>query len=100
MYTANVDPALLLTAAGDFLDALVHRPAWQKSAACRDTAGQIDWFASNAHRPPDIEAAKGVCAHCPVRTQCEAFAMADPLLQGVWGGLTDQDRRRLRKGRA
>jgi WhiB family redox-sensing transcriptional regulator len=41
--------------------------------------------------------AKKVCARCPVLTQCREFAVATPELTGVWGGLSNRERRNLRR---
>lgn len=42
------------------------------------------------------EIAKRVCEPCEVRTECLAYAMAHPELEGVWGGLTEGERGVLR----
>ena len=46
----------------------------------------------------DVEAAKAVCAACPVAAQCLEFALRPELRGGefgVWGGLTREERARL-----
>ncbi|MGY1690748.1 WhiB family transcriptional regulator [Geodermatophilus sp. SYSU D00697] len=40
--------------------------------------------------------AKRVCAGCPVRSQCLEFALANDERFGIWGGLSERERRRLR----
>jgi WhiB family redox-sensing transcriptional regulator len=45
-----------------------------------------------------IDAAKQVCTECPVMDQCLEFALATNQEAGVWGGTTEDERRRLRKG--
>lgn len=42
--------------------------------------------------------AKKVCAGCPYRAACLIYAMKDPTLVGIWGGLTEKDRNALRRG--
>jgi WhiB family redox-sensing transcriptional regulator len=42
------------------------------------------------------ERAKAVCAACPVRVQCLKQAVASGERYGIWGGLTDTERSRLR----
>lgn len=51
---------------------------------------------------PDHQAgpAKALCAPCTYREPCAAYAVADPALQGVWGGLTQRERRALRRATA
>jgi WhiB family redox-sensing transcriptional regulator len=39
--------------------------------------------------------AKRVCARCPVREECLAYAIDNDLREGIWGGLTDNERRPL-----
>lgn len=69
---------------------------WQELAACkgRDTDA---WFPAPYDRRA-IAAVKRVCAACPVREQCLAEAVRDHVDVGVWGGLTVDERRRLRRG--
>jgi WhiB family redox-sensing transcriptional regulator len=69
---------------------------WRQDAACR-TADTSVFF-------PDTEeeaaTAKAICAACPVREACLTFALANRQEQGVWGGMTETERRRLRRRRA
>ena len=50
-----------------------------------------------AHVMPWFEAdpAKEICALCPVRTSCLEHALAVRERDGVWGGATERERRRL-----
>ncbi|SCD58072.1 WhiB family transcriptional regulator, redox-sensing transcriptional regulator, partial [Streptomyces sp. SolWspMP-sol7th] len=41
------------------------------------------------------DAAKRVCADCPVRVECREHALVQPEPYGVWGGLTAAERRVL-----
>jgi WhiB family redox-sensing transcriptional regulator len=43
--------------------------------------------------------AKRYCTACPIRLKCLAEALAGPYEFGVWGGLTDRERRTLRRRR-
>ncbi|ACZ32458.1 transcription factor WhiB (plasmid) [Xylanimonas cellulosilytica DSM 15894] len=45
-------------------------------------------------------AAKKVCAVCPIRRRCRNVALANPALEGIWGGTTTRERRRLRANTA
>ena len=70
------------------------RPAWHRQAACREHP-EGDWFACEGDR---CETAKQICAGCPVCGACGAWALhQDASLDGTWGGLTQADRRRLRR---
>ncbi|MFI1994560.1 WhiB family transcriptional regulator [Actinoplanes sp. NPDC020271] len=67
------------------------------NAAC--VAISADLFAAAAKATPDqrsVLAAKAVCGECRARTSCLAWAMAADE-SGVWGGLDQNERRRLRR---
>lgn len=89
------DPADLIDALAELLLA-TERPSWHAHAACRGQG--VDVFFVN--RGQSIEPARTLCRRCPVRTDCQATAVADTSLQGIWGGLTNAERRTVRKGAA
>ncbi|GAA0579025.1 MULTISPECIES: WhiB family transcriptional regulator [Streptomyces] len=69
---------------------------WHTEAVCRrDEAGLF--FAPSkeptAARLSREEAAKRVCARCPVMVECREHALLMPEPYGVWGGLTAAERR-------
>ncbi|MFG2223779.1 WhiB family transcriptional regulator [Streptomyces sp. NPDC050161] len=69
---------------------------WHSEAVCRrDEAGLF--FAPSkeptAARLAREEAAKRVCARCPVMIECREHALLQPEPYGVWGGLTAAERR-------
>lgn len=71
---------------------------WHTEAVCRrDEAGLF--FAPSkeptAARLSREDAAKRVCAGCPVRVECREHALLQPEPYGVWGGLTAAERRIL-----
>jgi WhiB family redox-sensing transcriptional regulator len=41
--------------------------------------------------------AKRICRRCPALEPCREYAMANPELLGIWGGLTAEERRLLRR---
>ena len=44
--------------------------------------------------------AKAVCARCEIQRECLRYALDASSIQGVWGGMTEEERRRLqRRGR-
>ncbi len=76
-----------------------HHWLWQEEAACRELGSRL-FFHPRGEQGPDRErrdeAAKEVCALCPVQRDClrHALEVAEPF--GIWGGLTARERRRLR----
>ncbi len=68
---------------------------WRVDAACRDL--DVDVFFPEPEG--DTGPAKAVCAGCPVREECLEFALASRQDDGVWGGLDEHERRRLRRRR-
>jgi hypothetical protein len=71
--------------------------AWRDQAACRGTDPELFFPAGESGPVHDaqVAAAKAVCAGCPVRAACLAEALAR-IPYGIAGGLTEQERRRLR----
>ncbi|MGI9021914.1 MAG: WhiB family transcriptional regulator [Acidimicrobiales bacterium] len=69
---------------------------WRDEAACRDADTAVFFPLSD----DEAGRAKAICATCPVREPCLLFALANREEQGVWGGLTESERRRLRRRRA
>ena len=73
---------------------------WRRDAACRDSAPELFFpIGSTGLAAGQIEAAKTVCDACPVRRACLDFALVTNQEAGVWGGTSEEDRRRLRKVR-
>ncbi|WP_419185683.1 WhiB family transcriptional regulator [Mangrovactinospora gilvigrisea] len=69
---------------------------WHGSAACRRDEAALFFAPSKeptAARLSREEAAKRVCARCPVLMECREHALAQPEPYGVWGGLTAAERR-------
>ena len=50
--------------------------------------------------PPSAEPARQICARCPVRQPCLDYAISHGIVDGIWGGLTERDRRPLRSRHA
>jgi WhiB family transcriptional regulator, redox-sensing transcriptional regulator len=72
---------------------------WRDRASCRDTSPELFFPIGTTGLALDqIDAAKQVCEECPVAGQCLEFALATNQEAGVWGGTTEDERRRLRKG--
>ena len=67
---------------------------WSKNARCR-TTDPDELFVQGAAQ----NRAKAVCMGCPVRTECLADALDNRVEFGVWGGMTERERRALLKRR-
>jgi hypothetical protein len=69
---------------------------WMERAACRSIGNDL-FFATTQ---PDIDAAKQVCADCLTRARCLEVALAEEInMDGIWGGLTFDERAILRRQR-
>jgi WhiB family redox-sensing transcriptional regulator len=77
----------------------VCHPEWRDHAACRGQ-NMLRLFYPGQGEP--TREAKQVCAGCVVRLNCLEHAMDHPERFGVWGGLSEQERRviRIRRGDA
>lgn len=100
----GVDPAGPAAPEVEFVD------LWQTLPGFGDTAddGQLAWQADALCAQTDPEAffpekggstrdAKKVCGACPVKQQCLEYALANDERFGIWGGMSERERRRLRK---
>lgn len=74
---------------------------WRARAACLDRDPEI-WFPVGASGPALLQAeqAKAVCRRCSVIDQCLRWALDRPEEFGIWGGLTEDERRALRTPKA
>lgn len=72
--------------------------AWRDHAACRLADVEL-FFPAGAAGPvlDTINAAKAVCEGCRVRHACLQFALDTNQEAGIWGGVAEDDRRRLRR---
>lgn len=69
---------------------------WQARALC----AQVDPELFHPEIGRTCRDARRVCEACEVRSECLAYALAVPETDGVWGGLTYRERRKLRGERA
>lgn len=71
----------------------VDRLAWSYSGSC-STADPELFFP-----PPgtDTSSARSICRGCPVRRHCLDYALETGQKHGIWGGMTESQRRRLRR---
>lgn len=66
-------------------------PSWSKRAACRGLDASIFFPIDD----DEAEAAKAVCDSCVVRETCLEHALGSREREGVWGGCTERERRRI-----
>jgi WhiB family redox-sensing transcriptional regulator len=71
---------------------------WRQWAACRDHPTWW-WFAGVHHQHKSAKRAQAICEVCPVRTACLEHALARPEDYGLWGGVDEQQRHRIRARR-
>jgi len=72
--------------------------AWRSRSACRDTDPDVFFpIGSTGPALEQIETARRICAACTVRDECLEFALATNQEAGIWGGITEEERRKLRK---
>jgi WhiB family redox-sensing transcriptional regulator len=71
---------------------------WRRYAACKDTDPDL-FFPIGTTGPAvdQIAAAKRVCCACEAKSQCLEFALITNQEAGVWGGTSEEERRKLRK---
>lgn len=71
---------------------------WRSLAACQDTDPDL-FFPVGTTGPAieQIEQAKAVCETCDAKAPCLEFAMSTNQDSGVWGGTSEEERRKLRR---
>lgn len=70
------------------------QPDWQEKALC----AQTDPEAFFPEKGGSTREAKRICAGCEVRAECLEYALAFDERFGIWGGLSERERRRLKRG--
>jgi WhiB family redox-sensing transcriptional regulator len=67
--------------------------SWQERALC----AQTDPEAFFPEKGGSTREAKRVCLSCDVRVECLEYALAHDERFGIWGGLSERERRRLKR---
>ena len=70
---------------------------WFEQAACKGKTGLFFPEKGGAHV---AAAAKAICAECPARGPCLEYALTARIAEGIWGGATEDERKRIRRRRA
>ena len=79
------------TTPAEVLLELIRRPSWWRHAECRGADTEI-FFPG---RGEDTAEAMAYCRRCPVTEECLAWALADGHQPGVYGGMSERQRRGL-----
>jgi len=69
--------------------------AWQDDANCRGANADLFF----PERGASTRTAKAICRECQVRAACLEFAIVTGEKFGIWGGMSERERRRVRRER-
>ena len=72
---------------------------WRDRAACA-TGYEPDWWhpvGTTGYAAVQAEEAKAVCRGCPVAEACLRYALEHRIDEGIWGGLTERERRAIHR---
>lgn len=75
-------------------DVVDNRQDWQDRGLC----SQTDPEAFFPEKGGSTQEAKRICSACDVRAECLEYALAHGERFGIWGGLSERERRRLHRG--
>lgn len=70
-----------------------NRQNWRANAAC-DGADDALFFPEKGKTSRE---AKRICSGCEVRTECLAYALESGQKFGIWGGVSETERRKIRR---
>jgi WhiB family transcriptional regulator, redox-sensing transcriptional regulator len=85
-------------------EAMLPEAEWRERAACLPLPAILFFGMDDNETPAERHAreqeAKTICATCVVRDECLAYALATRESYGIWGGLTELERKARLQGRA
>ncbi|RBO92523.1 transcription factor WhiB [Nocardia puris] len=84
--------SLVVTGFDEMFDTIEEQ--WQERALC----AQTDPEAFFPEKGGSTREAKRICMGCEVRDECLEYALAHDERFGIWGGLSERERRRLKRG--
>jgi WhiB family redox-sensing transcriptional regulator len=90
--SAPLDSDTILPEGAELL-AIAEEIGWQERALC----AQTDPEAFFPEKGGSTREAKKVCLSCEVRVECLEYALENDERFGIWGGLSERERRRLKK---
>ena len=77
---------------------------WREEAACLAYPAVVFFGLDDSETPVERrsreEKAKRICETCPVQRECLEYALATREQYGIWGGLTEIERKALLRARA
>jgi WhiB family redox-sensing transcriptional regulator len=81
---------------GKLIEALAEGDlSWQDYANCRGADADLFF----PERGASTRKAKAICAACDVRQECLDYAISSGEKFGIWGGMSERERRRVRRQR-
>lgn len=89
MYAPIETPAAIGQASPEKV--IVMNATWRQRAACRGLDPEVFY----PYSEDEAEEAKSICASCAVRQMCLEYALVGREHEGIWGGATERERRRL-----
>jgi WhiB family redox-sensing transcriptional regulator len=73
---------------------------WVHRARCKDEDPELFFpIGTTGPAATQIDQAKAICMQCEVRAQCLEWALATGQDAGVWGGMSEEERRAYRRAR-
>lgn len=72
---------------------------WRELASCLDSDPEV-FFPDTYPGVSDWDTPRKICARCPVREDCLQFAIRNKETAGMFGGLTVDERKQIRRGSA
>jgi len=82
-----------LTAPDVWVDPVAEEMSWQERALC----AQTDPESFFPEKGGSTREAKKICLNCEVKAECLSYALSNDERFGIWGGLSERERRRLKR---
>ena len=70
---------------------------WRYRSACKEPEVDPRWWFPDVESKQHSGKALVVCAACPVRVECLEYALSDSMMDGICGGATFKERRKMRR---
>jgi WhiB family transcriptional regulator, redox-sensing transcriptional regulator len=75
------------------------RAGWWSRAACSTSDPELFFpISSSGPALTQVRRAKAICARCEIQQACFEYALDAGPIHGIWGGTTEEERRRLSNG--